>query len=212
MCGSLIGKIFICAIVLHELLYIDEWIQYHKLLGFDGVLIYDNSDNYELENLPEKYPNFVNVTHFPGHLQQNAAYGHCAYTGKAFQHYEGKENWAAFIDIDEFIVLKNYTTIRDLLDDYNCIANDVGCIGLNWRFFGSSHNSNYSNEPVLKRFTRCQWRVDRFTKAICQLSLIKDFNSSVHYPDFNNQTIRRYDMGRYVLKRKARIAVTPLQL
>jgi hypothetical protein len=39
----------ICAIALDEELYIDEWIRYHLLLGFNHIYVYDNSENNVLK-------------------------------------------------------------------------------------------------------------------------------------------------------------------
>jgi hypothetical protein len=106
----------------------------------------------------------------------------------------GMENWAAFIDIDEFIVLKNHPTIKDLLNDY-CVSDRVGCVGLNWKLFGNSHHLNYSSEGVLERFTFCERTPHKYAKSVCRLSSIKDFNTSVYYPVFINNKTVQYDMG-----------------
>ena len=39
-------KTLLCVIVKEENCYLEEWINYNKLLGFDKILIYDNNDKY----------------------------------------------------------------------------------------------------------------------------------------------------------------------
>ena len=61
----------VCAIALNEEPYIDEWINYNRVLGFSHIYIYDNSENYSLKN---KESDFVTVIHFPGPVKQLQAY------------------------------------------------------------------------------------------------------------------------------------------
>jgi hypothetical protein len=195
---SSITKIWICAIALHELRYIDEWIQYHKLLGFDHIRLYDNSVDFELRNYSHLYHNFVHVTHYPGERPQMKAYADCAHAGAGYKKnskmYKSKK-WAAFIDIDEFIVLKHHTTIGNLLDDY--VKDDVGCIGINWVLFGSSMRMNYSTEPVLKRFIYRSNQTHHTLKSICHMASVVRF-SSPHWAILNDNTKLKYDMGGQV--------------
>jgi hypothetical protein len=199
-----IDKIFICAIALHETLYIDEWIQYHKLLGFDGIQLYDNSKEFELKKLSKKYPDFLNVTHLPGELPQEKAYDDCAHSkSKSITSTGEKEkakHWGAFIDIDEFIVLKSHTTIKNLIEDYYVNYN-VKCLGLNWLLFGSNGHKHYSSEPVIKRFTKCEKEPVVVLKSICQLAAIKDFTKS-HYPNLKEEKYVKHDMGGNIYQEK----------
>ena len=146
----------ICAIALHEELYIDEWIHYHLSLGFHHIYLYDNSDDNVLK---DKQSSQITVIHFPGISKQLDAY-------HAFIRMFGKKHqWAAFIDLDEFIVLKKHNSISSFLLDYhNCSA-----IGLNWIMFGTNHCTTYKPEPVTKRFTRCASAPDPHIKSIVQL-------------------------------------------
>jgi hypothetical protein len=149
----------ICAIALHEELYIDEWIQYHLALGFSYVYIYDNSDT---NTLAVKQTDRVIIIHFPGKQKQFEAYNLFALQ------YKNKYQWAAFIDCDEFIVLKKHASITDFLRNYTNHA----AIGLNWKMFGTAHHIAYENRPVLERFQLCANKLDHHIKSICQLRYI----------------------------------------
>jgi len=143
----------ICAIALEEDLYIDEWIKYHLALGFAHIYIYDNG-----ETLQDKKSDRVTIIPFPGQTKQLEAYRIFALQ------YKYKHMWCAFIDIDEFIVLKN--NIMNFLNQYK----DCAGIGLNWLMFGTSNKKEYSAEPVTSRFRYCSHNIH--IKYIIQMKYI----------------------------------------
>ena len=148
----------VCAIALKEELYIDEWVAHNLRLGFDSIVIYDNSDENTLGGLPDKFLDRVTVIHFPGRVRQLEAYN------DAVARYGG--TWCAFIDVDEFIVLRKHADIKALLAE---VAPRGGALALNWVMFGSSGRADYSPEPVTKRFTWRAREVDEHIKTIAYL-------------------------------------------
>jgi hypothetical protein len=176
----------ICAIALQEERYIDEWINYHLKLGFYHIYIYDNSDNYVLKNRKSDY---VTVIHYPGKTKQLEVYE------MFVTNYKRKFKWAAFIDIDEFIVLKKHRRIMDFLYDYP----DCDVLVLNWIMFGTSNELTYRDEPVTKRFQKCCSHVHPHFKSICQLHQITYF-ANPNVPSLQPQTIIM-DTSRTVIDR-----------
>jgi len=158
----------VCAIVKDEDLYVDEWIHYNKFLGFDHIQIYDNSDqgSAKIAYLPSVYGDLVRVLHFPGKEKQKIAYADCG------KRYSKEQFWAAFVDCDEFIVLRKHNTIQELL--YDMIPNG-GALSLFRVFFGSNHHTHYHNKPVLSRFTKRKNSTDNYTKTISYLP------DTIHY-------------------------------
>lgn len=146
----------ICAIAKHEALYIDEWIEYHQKIGFDHIYLYDNEDGVPLRTLPNKYPNFVTVIAYPGQCQQMNAYYHF------LSKFRTKHRWVAYIDIDEFIVMKKHLHIHELLRQH-C---HMGALALNWVLFGSNNKDVYEPLPVTQRFTKRQIGVNEHVKWI----------------------------------------------
>ena len=155
-------KVIICAVVKDEDQYIDEWILYNKYLGFDFIQIYDNSFNgsTKLECISKLYGDFVRVTHLPIDDVQKKAYKACVET------YQKDNYWAAFIDVDEFIVLRKHHNIKDLLRD---TVPSGGALSLNRILFGHNNHDHYSSKPVLKRFITRSKYVDHYTKTISHL-------------------------------------------
>jgi hypothetical protein len=143
------------AIALDEDDYIDEWLEYHRAIGFSHAYVYDNSDSNSLAKRLMSNE-FVTVIHFPGKQRQTAAYEDFAKHGKTGY------AWAAFIDIDEFIVLSRHSNIIDFLKDH-CRR---GSVSLNWHLFGSNGHERQSPEPVVRRFTKRSRDINHHVKSI----------------------------------------------
>ncbi len=156
----------ICAIMKNEQKYVDEWLEYHKFLGFDRVQLYDNAQNASsyIASLPEKYGSFVNVLHFPGLGRQTEAYIDCMVRNRDLN------MWAAFLDIDEFVVLRKHPNIKAFLHD---VAPHGGSVVLNWSIMGSSNATTRSPGSVMARFTLTSEKPDRHIKTIAYLKHTK---------------------------------------
>ena len=125
--------------------YIDEWIQYYTKLGFDAIYIYEN--NWRAKKpLEEIYPN-VHLVPWDGEKRQIPGFNNF------LQHHYQEFGYVADFDMDEILVLKEDTNIKDALKKYQ----DIPVLGIPWRMFGSNGqteivNNNYSD-------------IDRFTKS-----------------------------------------------
>lgn len=170
----------ICTIALDEEPYIDEWIQYHLLLGFSHIYIYDNSETNTLQG---KESNQVTIIPFPGNQQMLIS------RDLFVTQYKHKHKWVAHIDVDEFIVLKKHSSIIDFLQEYD----DCESIALNWKMFGTANEVYYQNEPVTKRFRYCSKDVNEHYKCISKLNMIYKCISS-HRPMLHSGHI--YDTNR----------------
>lgn len=138
----------VCAIAIYEEKYIDEWVDYNLAIGFKKLYIYDNSINFTLNSWNRRrHDRRITVIHHPGQKGQKApqftAYNDCVPRAR-----RGGFYWAAFFDLDEYLVLKKHRYVSGFLEDY-C---SKGSVGINWRYFGTSNHSHYQSIPVLKRF------------------------------------------------------------
>lgn len=134
--------------------YLEEWIDYQKKLGFDEIYLYCNDWECKIER------DFLTKIPFPGKHQQMPSYNHF------LANYRDKFDWAAFIDCDEFIVLKQHQTIKDFLTYFD---NPHG-IGINWAFYGSGGKLKRENNSLLKQFTKRQKNTDIHIKTILKLN------------------------------------------
>jgi hypothetical protein len=164
----MIKPVILC-IAKYEKNYIEEFVRYHLNLGFDKIYIYDNEDQPTYGELLKNFKDNVVVTHLPGknypRLPQYEAINQFVYT----QMHSPEITHVAHIDIDEFIVLNKHNNIKDFIKDYIFDGENglmCGGIGINWRYFGSSGNESYSNEPVTSRFTKRQETGNKHLKTI----------------------------------------------
>lgn len=133
-------NIALVCIAKNEDLYIQEWIDYHLKIGFTKIFIYANDWNYQNNN-----SNIV-IIPFNGKSQQINSYNDFK------KHKAHGFHWAAFFDVDEFLVLHKYCCIKSFLENYK----DCNAIGINWAMFGNNGHTKIINNDysVLNRFTK----------------------------------------------------------
>lgn len=154
----------ICAIAKNEESFIKEWVEYHLLIGFEHIYIYDNNSRVPIsEALPEYIDSgLVTVINSARDVdQQRIAYMDC------LQKYGSQCKWMAFIDIDEFIVPRSEHDIRDILDRYI----DYGGLAIHWKIFGSAGHRTIPAGGVIKNYDKVI-SFDSHIKSIVQPSKV----------------------------------------
>lgn len=124
--------------------YIDEWIEYHLKLGYDRVFVYQNDWKMH-DSKYEKSENVVWLT-INGKQQQFNAYNNF------LQIYSNQFDWVSYFDVDEFLVLRKHTSIKEFLEPFRkCCA-----VSINWKIFGSNGHLDVkdNNYSVINRFTK----------------------------------------------------------
>jgi hypothetical protein len=176
-------RVALVCIAKMEDFYIKEWVLYHKKLGFDDIIIYENDWICNLEH------DFIKKIKYDGIARQISAYN------DFIKKYKTKYDWVAFFDVDEFLVLKKHQNIKDFINEFN---NPYG-IGINWVFFGAcgrltrSENSN----SLIKQFTIRQKDVDKHIKTILNLQS-DSIMVSPHYPNVKiMNTAKNYFTGPF---------------
>jgi hypothetical protein len=169
-------KLALVAIAKDEDKYLKEWIDHYKKLGFDQIYLYEN--NYR-SNI-----NDSSMLKIPcdGECKQGYAYNHF------IQNHSSSYNWAAFFDIDEFLVLKKHSNIKDFIYEYGF---DAHSLAINWIFFGNNFIEDYdpSNNSLINRFKMRQKKVNEHIKSIIKLepniSMINPHHANVQWKDTN---------------------------
>jgi hypothetical protein len=134
--------------------YIHEWINYHKKLGFDDIFIYQNDWDFDIS-----YPNVVTIK-TTGKQSQLKSYQNFITT------YKDQFDWAAFVDVDEFFVLKKHNNIKEFISEHGSGSS----IAVNWMIFGDNNISEIDgNFSTIKRFTKREDSVNPHIKSICNL-------------------------------------------
>lgn len=167
-CGQKEGRSYIFPAVVcvakFESDYIKEFVKYHLALGFEKIFLYDNEDEPTYEKLLAEYSNKLVVTHIPNNNYSKPIQYHVL--DHFVENYMDRTDitHVIHIDIDEFIALKKHKNIKDFISEY-IIGNCAG-IGMNWRFFGSSHHKTKENLPVTTRFTMCHEKGNKHIKTL----------------------------------------------
>ena len=128
----------IAAIFRNEAPYLKEWIEFHRLVGFESFHLFDNLST----DLPEKVlapyiaEGIVRLTSWPIDYTdvyewtevQCLAYERALYTAS------GKTKWLALLDVDEFL----FSVDGPLIEVLSPFENQGG-VAVNWQVFGTSN-------------------------------------------------------------------------
>jgi FkbM family methyltransferase len=134
------------AIVRDEERDIIEWLSYHKHIGIDHFVIYENgSRDRTVRNIMAFAAlNSLDLVHWPSHPGQLTAYADAA------KRLAGQFDWCCFIDIDEFIALYDHQDVKELLGDFSAYDGLV----LHARVFGSSGHVIRPQGLVIENYTK----------------------------------------------------------
>lgn len=146
-------RVAICAIAKNEGPYLHEWAAYHRLIGFEDILVYDHESTDESGEVLAalKREGLVEPIRWavpPSKKPQWLAYA------DGLERLRDRTEWIAFIDLDEFVTLPRHETIQDFLAEYGSLE----AIAMNWKVFGTSGHQKREPGLVIERFTRCSKR------------------------------------------------------
>lgn len=151
-------KICLCVIAKNENLYIREFVEHYKKIGYNNLFIYNNNGEND-ENLAEPIKDyikngFVKIIDFArtndDSRPQFVAYKDCySRNGRKF-------DWLSFFDVDEFLEINHkYKTIQDFLSDK--IFEHCDNIKINWLCYYNYKNLYYENKTLIERITSVKY-------------------------------------------------------
>jgi hypothetical protein len=106
----------LCSIYREDAEYLREWVEFHRLVGFERFFLYDNGstdDHHDvlapyldsgvvvLHDWPRKWP-----------WAQVHAHEHC------LEHYRDEARWISFLDVDEFLFSPSGRALPEILRDF----------------------------------------------------------------------------------------------
>jgi len=181
----MMDKIAICAIFKDEAPYLLEWLAFHKMIGVDLFVLYDNGSTDGGADLIRgssfaRNATLIEWSDRPGQL---SAYRHF------HEYHAGDFTWAAFIDLDEFIMPVGGSSIREILmrkayDKYSDIL-------LNWLVFGPSGHAKKPNGLTVENFTRRipdDAEANRHVKSLVRTKDLMRIGSTPHIFDCSGPT------------------------
>lgn len=139
----------ICLVCRDENQYLKEWVDYHLLIGFDHIQIWDNESKIPIKDTMKEYidKGVVSVKEKKG-LQYIKRQTQCY--NDSVKIYLNNYKWVSILDTDEFIVLLDKdVNIKDYLKQYE----KFGGVGLNWLLFGSNGHKT-TQKSQLESFTQ----------------------------------------------------------
>ncbi|WP_170335311.1 glycosyltransferase family 2 protein [Ruegeria arenilitoris] len=135
----------------NEAPYILEWVAYHKLIGFDNILVYSNDCSDGTDILLDALAARGWLTHErnQNYVKKGVQWTALNLAGK--HELTKAAEWILFSDIDEFVNIK---TGAGKLDDLFTAVPDADAFALTWRLFGNSGKVDFAALPILEEFTR----------------------------------------------------------
>jgi len=154
------GQRVLVATMRDEAPFILEWLAYHRLIGFDHIVVYSNDCWDQTAELLDAVASRLGfVTHFDnsrptGHVQGS----HHDPQRRAYQRawmlpVVRDAEFIMVLDADEFL---NIHTGNGTLGALIAAAPPFDAISLTWRLFGTSGHIAFEDRPVIEQFTRCR--------------------------------------------------------
>ena len=144
-------KVCICTLGKDENRYIKEFVQHYENYGIDKIYLYDNND-IEGEKFDEVLNDFikkgfVEVMNWRGKYQALMQIMNDCYQ-RNYQYYD----WLIFFEIDEYIHLTNYTSVKPFLNLPR--FNECQVIYLNLVCHTDNNLLYYDNRSLAERFPK----------------------------------------------------------
>ncbi|MDX6805622.1 glycosyltransferase family 92 protein [Terrihabitans rhizophilus] len=145
----------VAAVVKNEASYIGEWLHYHRAVGINQFIIYDDGSTDGTSEVIRQTapPESFQIIPWAGRLidaptgnilnSQAIAFAH------AILNFGSAYRWMAFIDVDEFLLPKSARTVEDALG----AAGGFPVVSLPWHMFGPGTHVERPSGPVLRNYT-----------------------------------------------------------
>ena len=175
-------NIVICAILKDETPYLVEWVEHHLSIGIEHFILYDNNSVIPAKQTLEAYvrKGVVEVIDCPiTNSPQLKAYTHCLYN------MHGRTKWIAYIDLDEFIILKKHHDIHAFLADYDEYAG----VCMNWVIYTANGHIEKPEGTVMQNYTEplpYDFPANQHVKSIVRPDYVNTVDSS-HYPRYDEE-------------------------
>ena len=171
-----VGKVFqlaACLIFKNEAGYLKEWLDFHRLVGFEKFFLYNNNSNDNFRDVLAPYIASGVVSLFDLPIPQPAqmvAYDACLKT------YRNSARWIAFIDIDEFLYARDDDSLLHVLGDYE----DFPAVAVHWLMFSASGHVLKPPGLVTENYTHCQVEGNKHLRLIIKPLETERFLSPHH--------------------------------
>ena len=155
-----------CAIFRNDAAHLGEWIEFHRLVGVEKFILFDNHsvDDFQsvlapyiasglvsLHQLPKVHANYQFYLTVQVH-----AYNTC------LERYRDHFRWMAFLDVDEFLNPQHTDSVVELLQEYE----DYPALAVHWVLFSTSGHLLRPGLLTTAAYTRCAAKGSHRVKVI----------------------------------------------
>jgi len=136
----------VCAMYWNEARYLEEWIEFHRLVGVERFFLYNHmsTDGHREVLAPYIEEGTVTLKDWPEDASQASAYRDC------LDERREQARWIAFIDLDEFLFSPTLAPLPELLAEYERWPG----VAVNWAMFGAAGHEIAPAGLVLENYTR----------------------------------------------------------
>jgi hypothetical protein len=136
----------VCSCLGYDTAYLEEWLDFHRLVGVERFFLYNNGDRERQRKLLEPYvrEGLVRLYEWPEFPPQVPAARHC------LAHHRDDARWIAFIDTDEFLFSPTLEPLPEVLRAYEGWPG----VGVNQVAFGPSGHRRKPAGLVLESYTK----------------------------------------------------------
>jgi hypothetical protein len=112
----------ICSVYKDHAEYLREWIEFHRLVGVERFLLYDNesSDDHEEVLAPYRECGIVELHQWPTpqSVERGVPWSIIGVFNDCIERHRHESRWIAFLDVDEFLFSPTGKTLPDVLSEY----------------------------------------------------------------------------------------------
>jgi hypothetical protein len=142
-------KVGICTFGKNDNKYIREFVQYYEKCGVDKIFLYDNNDSKgeKFDDVISDYisSGLVQISDWRGKTKKQLKMMNDCYKKN-----NDKYDWLIFYELDEYIHLKDFTSIKQFLGQEK--FNTCKKIYLNWVHHTDNNLMHYENRTLKDRF------------------------------------------------------------
>jgi glycosyl transferase family 92 len=135
-----------CAMYLNEGPFLEEWIEFHRLVGFERFFLYNHMSTDEHRDVLAPYveDGTVFLKDWPDEPGQFSAYMDC------LEEHRDEARWIAFIDLDEFLFSPTFAPVSEVLKDYEQWPG----VSVNWAVFGPGGYETRPEGLLIENYTQ----------------------------------------------------------
>lgn len=141
-------KTLLCCIGRRENDYIREFVEYHKVLGFTNICLYDNNYDGE-EDFHDVIGDYISDGYVILKDYRNRKVCQLDAYNECYKTYGNEYDWIAFFDIDEFMFVNCNKTLGEYLARPE--FNEYDMIHINWLLFGDGGQIKSDGRGLLQR-------------------------------------------------------------